>query len=234
MEDKDPATSLRGARHLWTGRFQAVLSTHSRAEPGYPFGSVVPYCLDAEGLPILLLSHLAQHSRNLADNRRCAFTLAEPTAGDLYRSDRLTCVGECSPLPAEDTRAVYRYLRYYPSGRTYFEGLNFRFYRLVPLRFHYNGGFATARWAGTERILRPSLFDSREEQNLIDEIEQRHPHLSQERFPAPAEGGEAVCVTGIDPHGLDLRRGEHLTRIHFPHTLDRSESIHAYLRTLYR
>lgn len=37
---------LGEVRQLWAGRFQGVLSTHSLAEQGYPFGSVVPYCLD--------------------------------------------------------------------------------------------------------------------------------------------------------------------------------------------
>lgn len=53
-----------------------VLSTHSQAHPGYPFGSVVPYCLDNVGFPLLLLSHLAQHTRNLMAEPRCALTLA--------------------------------------------------------------------------------------------------------------------------------------------------------------
>lgn len=67
---------LARAQSLWAGRFQGVLSTHSQAHPGYPFGSVVPYCLDNVGFPLLLLSHLAQHTRNLMAEPRCALTLA--------------------------------------------------------------------------------------------------------------------------------------------------------------
>ena len=40
------------ARELLLKEYRGVLSTHSKAMPGFPFGSVVPYCLDAEGRPL--------------------------------------------------------------------------------------------------------------------------------------------------------------------------------------
>ncbi len=73
-------------RQLWAGRFQGVISTHSRSEPGYPFGSTVPYCLDRAGRPLFLFSHLAQHAKNLEADPRCAFTLSEPVPGDIQQS----------------------------------------------------------------------------------------------------------------------------------------------------
>jgi putative heme iron utilization protein len=190
---------------------------------------VVPYALDYDGLPILLLSHLAQHARNLAEDPRCAFTLAEATDGNVQKSDRLTCIGECSAIPVEDTRAFYRYFRYYPAGKTYFKELNFHFFRLVPRLFHFNGGFATARWVGTERVLRPSPFGVQDELALIDEIERQHPRVMDERIRAHAGDDEAIHAVGVDPDGLDLRRGERLARIHFDQTLDRPGDIYAHL-----
>jgi heme iron utilization protein len=224
-------TDLAPARCLWTDRFHGVLSTHSRAEPGYPFGSVVPYCLDAQGRPLFLFSPLAQHYQNLDADPRCAFTLAESVTGDVQQGTRLTCLAECTPLPAEDSGGE-RYFRYYPRGRVYRDELGFELFRLIPRRFHYNGGFATARWLGADRVLHASPFDDAAEGRLIARLEPvHHPHLAA-RFPEGAEPGEPVRIAGVDPWGLDLGRGEALSRLHFPEPLTSHAAIDAWLRTL--
>ena len=48
----------------------------------------------------------------------------------------------------------------------YAEQLNFRPYRLEPRRFHYNGGFAAARWLGCERVLRANPLDEEAEASI--------------------------------------------------------------------
>ena len=64
-----------------------MLSTTSVHRPGYPYGSVTPYALSADGAPLLLLSRLAAHTRNLtADPRAGLFVgdrsaVADPQAG---------------------------------------------------------------------------------------------------------------------------------------------------------
>lgn len=126
-----------------------VLSTHSQAHPGYPFGSVVPYCLDNVGFPLLLLSHLAQHTRNLMAEPRCALTLAEPTPGDVQQSTRLGCVADCRPLASQAEGA--RYFRYYAAAKTYLEQLDFRLFRFVP-----EGGAQPRRRADPLDSPRPS------------------------------------------------------------------------------
>jgi len=229
----DPGVSgSERARRLWTGSFRGVISTHSQAEPGYPFGSVVPFCLDAGGLPILLFSHLAQHSRNLGADARCALTLYDTKAQDVHQSTRLTCLGDCSLLPAEDRAAATRYFRYFPRARGYFEELDFRLYRLVPLRFHFNGGFATARWLGTERILAAATFDETAESDLIEHVERRHPLVLQTHFRRARTDQDPVRVAGIDPLGLDLRRGERLRRLHAPQPMASPSDLDTFLRTL--
>jgi hypothetical protein len=218
------------ARRLWTGAFRGLISTHSLADPGYPFGSVVPFCLDAGGLPILLLSPLAQHSRNLAADPRCALTVHDAEADDVQRSARLTCPADCSPLPAEDAAAARRYLRYFPHTRGYFESLGFRFYRLVPRRFHFNGGFATARWLGTERVLAARGFDELTESDLVEHVERRHPRTLHTCWRAGTH--DEVRVAGIDPWGLDLGRGERLQRLHFQQPIATVSDVDASLRSL--
>lgn len=225
----DRDRDLEAVRQLWAGRFQGVLSTQSLAEPGYPFGSVVPCCLDRAGLPLFLLSHLAQHSKNLEADPRCAFTVAEPTAGDVQESQRLTCVGNCTASPPEDGDARKRFFRYFPWCLTYYTQLNFKLYRLVPNRFHYNGGFATARWLSTDRVVRPSTLSEAAEATLIERVEQAHPLLLRRRA-AEEPDEDPPRVAGIDPYGLDLAIGVRLERFPFPRRLDNSEDLDDYLQ----
>lgn len=56
---------VKEARKLLLSEYQAILSTHSVDVSGYPFGSVVPYCLNKNGEPIILISSIAQHTKNI-------------------------------------------------------------------------------------------------------------------------------------------------------------------------
>ena len=204
-----PPDAVAGARDLWCGSFHGVLSTQSAAEPGYPFGSVVPLCLDNSGAPILLLSHLAQHSRNLAAEPRAALTLFDAADGDIQQGRRLTCMGRC--LPTDAAEALARWCRHFPSGRVYAEQLNFRLYRFEPLRCHYNGGFAQARWLGTDRLLAGIAHTAATEAALAQALLGGHADwLAAQR---PPECTDAVELAGIDPLGVTLRCGERLLRL---------------------
>lgn len=227
--ERERDQDLEAIRQLWAGRFQGVLSTQSLAEPGYPFGSVVPYCLDGAGRPIFLLSHLAQHCKNLDTDPRCAFTIAEPAAGDVQQNLRLTCVGDCSTIAPEEVVTAQRYFSYFPQGRGYVEELNFRLYRLEPRRFHYNGGFATARWLGTDRVLRTSYSKPAQEKRLVEAVEKRLPLLLT-NFPNIADlSDKQARIAGIDPWGLDLAVGACLQRIAFPNRAESWEELDALL-----
>jgi hypothetical protein len=201
--------ALADARALWCGRYQGVLSTMSTAEPGYPFGSVVPLCLSNVGEPLLLLSHLAQHSRNVEADPRCALTLFDPVEGDVQQGRRLTCMGRCQPL--DDADALARYCRHFPRGTVYARELGFRLYGFIPERAYYNGGFATARWLGVDRLLDGAALPARVEDRLRQLVQDAHQPWLRARWPGP--GGDRLLVAGVDPIGLTLRRGDQLLRL---------------------
>ena len=79
-----------------------MLSTHSQAMPGFPFGSVVPYCLDANGWPLILISRIAQHTKNLQADPRCSLLVAERGAEDVQATGRLTLLAEAAEAIARD------------------------------------------------------------------------------------------------------------------------------------
>ncbi len=54
---------VREAKH-------GLLSTHGQEPAGIPYGSLVPVASAGEGLPVVLVSHLAQHTKNLVADAR--------------------------------------------------------------------------------------------------------------------------------------------------------------------
>ena len=207
------------ARQVLAGTFHAVLSTHSMEQGGYPFGSVVPYVLDQDGLPLLLLSHLAQHTKNLDADGHCGLTVIEAGAGDVQERGRLSAVGDAAPSgPVADSE---RYFRYFPHAQMYFEQLGFRFYRFTPLRFHWNGGFATARWLGIERIVRANPLSREEQARIITRMNESY--VDPLRRYVTATNGinptDDVSMLGIDAEGIDLRVADELRRVPLTRTI---------------
>jgi putative heme iron utilization protein len=222
----DPAYA---ARQLWAGAFRAVLSTHSLDEQGYPFGSVVPYVLDDSGHPLLLLSHLSQHTRNIDADSRCGFLVAEAGAGDIQQLARLSALGDTRAIDA--TVEAERYFACFPQARPYFEQLGFRFYRFEAARFHWNGGFATARWFGCDRILRRNPLNHATQNRIIAHMNQDHADTLchyLERQHGTATNAEVVMV-GIDAEGIDLRCGDRLQRLPLPRPVATADEARAAL-----
>jgi putative heme iron utilization protein len=83
------------------------LSTLSRKQPGFPFGSVMPYGLDEPGRPLFLISTMAMHTQNLkADSRASLLVTQDGGDGDPLGASRVTLVGNVLPVPAADVAAA--------------------------------------------------------------------------------------------------------------------------------
>ena len=234
MPRPDAEALAAQARQLLAGRFQGVLSTFSADMPGHPFGSVVPYCPGFDGVPVLLLSQLAHHTRNLLAQPRAALTLTDAADGDVSRSLRLTAVGEV--LPVEDpAEAAGRYFRYFPDSRDWFEHLDFRFFRLSPARWHFNGGFATARWFGNERILRPLLLSPAEESALVAGFNRDSlPALTRVLATAgiALDPADATRLCGLGGAGMDIAIDHRLVRVAHREPVDSAAALKALLHAV--
>ncbi len=225
-----PQELIDTARRLWVSAFRGVLSTQSASHPGYPFGSVAPYCPDRDGLPLLLLSHLAQHSKNLTADPRCGLLLTESGAEDVQQQTRLSVMADCEPVTAEQEAAAERYFRCFPQARPYFEQLNFSFFRLHPRALHLNAGFASARWLGPERVVMHNPFDPDVETRLIGEVCSRQAEL-RTLFGGAMDDAD-IAVAGIDGGGMDLRLGERLRRVAFPQPVSSTLQVAELIQTL--
>lgn len=206
------------ARQLLLDAYQGVLSTHSRDMPGYPFGSVAPYCLNEAGEPVFLISELAQHTKNLRADPRCSF-IVMAGGEDIQVSARLTLVGECEPVPAADVDAVARrYYRYFPESTDFHRIHDFVFFVLKPRRCRYIGGFGRIHWLEAEGLLQPNPFDGDKEAGIVEHMNDDHAdalvlYCQQASLSVPE--GVAPVMTGIDAEGMHLRIGERIARIPF-------------------
>lgn len=211
------------ARALLSAAYQGVLSTHSQDMPGFPFGSVAPYCLDANGFPLLLISDIAQHTKNLRADARCSFIVMQG-GEDIQAGARLTLVGDCRPLPPEDVEAAAaRYYRYFPEARDYHRTHDFHFFRLAPVRCRYIGGFGRIHWLAADTVLRANPFTAEREAGIVGHMNEDHAdalrhYCQQAGIALTAE--VAPVMTGIDAEGLHLRLGARIVRIPFAAPVD--------------
>jgi heme iron utilization protein len=132
----------------------ATLSTVSRKVPGYPFGSIMPYAIDATGRPIFLISNMAMHTQNLQADARASLFVGQAGDGDPLGTARATLVGDVLPIPDDevsDARAIY--LSHYENSRSWVDFKDFGFYRLQPLDIYYVGGFGVMGWVSAEDYL---------------------------------------------------------------------------------
>ncbi len=126
----------------------ATLSTLSRKHEGFPFGSLMPYALDAAGRPIFLISNLAMHTQNLkADPRASLFVEQTGADGDPLGAARATLMGHVELVPQPDlASAREQYLLRHPNSRYWVDFADFNFFRLQPIDVYYVGGFGVMGW----------------------------------------------------------------------------------------
>jgi len=210
------------ARALLLLAWQGVLSTHSKDMPGYPFGSVAPYCLSAAGEPVFLISEIAQHTKNLRADPRCSFIViagGDDRSDDIQANARLTLVGECTPVPAEEVAAVAeRYYRYFPASRDFHKTHDFVFFVLKPVRCRYIGGFGRIHWLDAPGVLLPNPFPGERETGIVEHMNDDHAealvHYCRQAGLSLPEA-DAPVMTGIDAEGIHLRLGARIVRISF-------------------
>ena len=134
---------LEAVRKLLAGSSAGSLSTLD--ETGGPYGSLVTYALDGDGHPLLLLSQLADHTRNLAGDSRASLLLEEAKhLKNPQTGPRATLVGTVAK--ADDAALLERFLARHPTASVYAGFADFSIYRLRVEKVHFVGGFGTAVW----------------------------------------------------------------------------------------
>jgi hypothetical protein len=127
----------------------------SQRHGGHPFGSLVPYALDPQGRPVILVSRLAEHTRNMEADPRASL-LVHDTESDPQAGARVTLLGNATPLEASNTAAA-RYRRLFPDSERLLALGDFSFFVLEPLVVRFIEGFGSIHWISAAEYLDSDL-----------------------------------------------------------------------------
>lgn len=218
-EGKDPAAICRS---LIRRSATAALATAEREPEGWPYASLVQVAAAHDGTPLLLLSDLADHTKNFMRDGRVSL-LFDGTRGldNPLTGARATLQGRIRALADSDTdrRLKQRYLARHPDATGYAGFADFKFYAVDAERLHLVAGFGRINWLPATAV----LLDAARTGTLAEEEEGIVAHMNADHADAvdlyarAAEPGTVSGwrMTGIDPEGADLRRDGRATRLDF-------------------
>lgn len=232
-----PDSAGAEARDLLLRCYDGVLSTISVSVAGYPFGSVVPFCLDRRGVPVILIADIAQHTRNVKADPRVSLIVFDRSAPDLQANGRLTLLAEAEPVDADDDDTAERYYRYFPEARDYHRTHGFQFWRLSPRRLRFIGGFGAIHWLEPAQVLAPNPFSADEETSMVEHMNADHVDAMR-TYCRPFFGSDVATLAprfaGCDGEGFHLGVGGQVLRIPFAAPVSSPREVRAALVALAR
>jgi putative heme iron utilization protein len=237
----EPSYAERARTLMHLGRVGA-LSTLSRKQPGYPFGSVMPYALDTHGRPIFLISSMAMHRQNLAADSRSSLLVTESeTASDPLGAARITVMGSGARVPDSDLTAVRNlYLQRHENARYWVDFEDFAFYRLDVIDVYFVGGFGVMGWVTAE------AYTQAEPDPLADVAAGIVQHMNTDHTDAllliakelADSQAEQATMTAIDRLGFHVRlksgQRVHGARIAFPREVRNTQDARSTLVEMVR
>jgi hypothetical protein len=220
------------ARGLMRRARSAALATAQANNGGWPYASLVTVACDCDGSPILLLSDLADHTKNLVADARASL-LFEAASGKAnpQTGPRVTVLGTVQKSDADRHRR--RFLAHHPAAGFYAGFGDFYVYRMTIERAHYVAGFGRAHWVKGEDL----VFDATAanaiaacEPDLLTSINQDHgdrPTLYATRLLG-RQGDEWKAIA-VDCEGCDLKRKNSFARLDFPRPVQDRETLEGVL-----
>jgi putative heme iron utilization protein len=206
----------RLGRALYARSHQGILSTLSVELGGHPFGSVVTFATDRQGHPLMLISSIAEHTRNIDADARVALTLTEP-GDDAQALGRLTLVGRAEVVLEGAEDAAARFYARFPHAAEYHRAHDFLLYRINVSRVRYIGGFGRIHWLETGDLCRPIPFSAAQEKYMVEHMNDDHADAMRGycRMLGIDLQGAMPRMAAIDAEGFDMMLGRRLVRLDF-------------------
>ena len=216
-------TTTNEARQMLRAHRYGVLSTLSKKFDGYPFGSITPYLVDHDASLLILISTLAEHTKNILQDPRVSLIAHDQHNPHIQSQGRITVVGNAAPEadggaePEPDReQAALRYQRYFPESQAYFAMHDFSFYRIRPIAIRYIGGFGRIHWVDMENYVVPPYPLIEQESDVIAHMNSDHQDTMRnycQHFHQCA--ALDVAMLGIDIDGFDVRADGKVWRFDF-------------------
>lgn len=211
--------------HLLHQTAAGALATHSRDPRGFPYPTLLPFAPDARHRPVILVSRLAEHTRNLLEDPRAGFLVAHGQGQDVLNvlnvldAPRATLLGRFAPVEAAaQAETARRYLRYHPDAERYLALGDFTFWAMEVERLRYIGGFGAMGWMDAADLDPLEPLCAEEEAELAS------------FFDTHSARPESLRLAGVDRYGADLITGnDGRTRFIFDTPQTHYQSLHAVL-----
>ncbi len=208
MKNKNKA--IKEARTLLRSHEKAMLATHSFSKSGFPFGSVTTYMTDYQGNPIIYISHLAQHTKNIIENPMLSFLISQDNEHDINAGARLTLLGIAMPVDEIEVSGIAdKFFKQYPDSQKYQGTHDFKFYRIQVEHVRYIGGFGQIYWLNVDDFLLPKPEWASNEKAAIDHMNEDHVDAMKvmcsyyKNFEA-----DQITMTHLYPDGCVLKANE--------------------------
>jgi heme oxygenase (biliverdin-IX-beta and delta-forming) len=226
----DPKTAAK--KLLREGRSGALATL--MAGSGDPYCSLVNVATAVDGAPLLLISRLAIHTKNILADARVSLMLDERREGDPLEGARIMSMGTAAVTEAPEARR--RYLERQPEAAAFADFGDFAFYRITLTAAHLVAGF------GRIVDLKPTdiLLDLTGADALVAAEPEVVEHMNRDHADAlrlyaskllGAPDGEWRCA-GCDPEGLELQRGRTALRLPFPFRVNAPGVLRQVLKEL--
>jgi putative heme iron utilization protein len=216
------------ARRIVRSRDKGVLATNMRGKDKTPYASLVLIASDQQGAPLIYISDIAEHTRNIRENPTVSLCV-ENTDGlpDPLSGGRVTLQGVMEQEEGDELKERF-HLRH-PQARNYSNAHGFFLFRMNVQRVHLVAGFGQIHWMGADEYLLTedqTQAIAQSEFSMIEHMNEDHSDLLDLYAARILErSGYGWRLTGIDPEGFDLRYEERLERIPFPEQLTEPDSI---------
>lgn len=215
MNDISAPSASTGSevRGLIRARPVATLASQL-AGSGWPYASLVLVATAIDGAPLLLLSRLAEHTKNIAGDARVSLLFdGTEEAPSRLAGARATVLGRANR--SDDKGELARFLARHPEAETYAAFADFGLFRLHVDRAHLVAGFGRIHWVDECDIVLPTpavaAFAAAEEKVLAA----LNSDVALIKAINAARGGSEWSITGLDPEGCDLRAGRETARVPF-------------------
>jgi putative heme iron utilization protein len=213
----DAVSGLAGiADRLIRQSMVASLATLER-DGGNPYASLIEVATLPDGRPLMLLSSLARHCRNLEADSRVALLIDQrDTSSASLASERATLMGTATR--ESDRSALRRFLARHPGAEAYASLGDFSLWRIDPSAVHVIAGFGRIgeiAWPslGDADAGWPATSSDATEADIVGRLGALVPAMLDEMGLGDRITG--LRITGADRLGIDLVAtvGEHRSSV---------------------
>lgn len=197
-------------------------------DPEGPYVSLANIATDARGWPVIFISKLAWHTRNILAHAEGSLMVSEiPQEGDALTGPRITIMGRFETITADVI--AERYAHHHPAARGYLDFPDFSFWRLIPQKIHAVAGFGRIETMEPDEVFLPESTAASVTEGAAGAIA----HMNADHADAIELYAERLLragpgkwqITAIDPDGAHLELDGRTLRLAFDQPVESADGL---------